>query len=146
MAVEFRINAVEFKKDVQEIFNRKIRGITTDTELYDTISNILVSYIKDYLPVDTGALRNQDSGESEKTGYFREGYLEVSKSHGVVWDAIEHRPSEFRHYADFVISKVLGMQSGFDGDDIKNAMISNGDWYAFLRDCEPYLIKSFKES
>lgn len=145
MEVRFRIDARDFKKDVQEILDRKIRGITTNTELYDTISNILVDYIRAYLPVDTGALRDQSAGESSKSGYFREGYLEVSKSHGIVWDAIEHRPTDFRHYAGYVIGRVLGMQAGFTGEDIKDAMIANGDWESFLHDCEPYLIEAFNK-
>ena len=145
MEIRFRIDAKDFKNDVQEILDRKIRGITTDTRLYDTISNILVSYIKDYLPVDTGALRDQAAGESSKSGYFREGYLEVSKSHGIVWDALEHRPREFRHYASFVIGRVLGLQAGWTALDLKNAMEENGDWDAFIHECEPYLIEAFKE-
>ncbi len=146
MEVRFRIDARDFKNDVQEILDRKIKGITTNTELYDTISNILVGYIKNYLPVDTGALRYQAAGESDKSGYFREGYLEVSKSHGIVWDAIEHRPKEFKHYAGYVIGRVLGMQPGFTGAEIKEAMMENGDWEAFLSDCEPYLIEAFEEA
>lgn len=147
MEVRFRIDAREFKRDVEEILDRKIRGINADTELYDTISRILVGYIKTYLntKIDTGALRNQGAGESEKSGYFREGYLEISKSHGIIWDAFEHRPKEFRHYAEIVIGEVLGMQKGWTGADIREAMIANGDWYNFLRDCEPYLVKAFKE-
>lgn len=145
MEVKFRINARDFKKDVQELLNMKIRGITANTELYDTISNILVDYIRDYLPVDTGALRDQAAGESERSGYFREGYLEVSKSHGIVWDAIEHRPKEFKHYAGYVIGRVLGMQAGWNGEDLKDAMIANGDWESFIEDCEPYLIEAFNK-
>lgn len=146
MEVRFRINARDFKNDIQEILDRKIRGITTNTELYDTLSHILVGYIKSYLPIDTGALRDQGSGESSKSGYFREGYLEVSKSHGIVWDAIEHRPNEFKHYASFVIGRVLGMQGSINGDDIMEAMMANGDWENFLNDCTPYIIKAFKET
>ena len=145
MEVRFRIDAKNFKDDVQEILNKKIQGITTDTQLYDTISNILVGYIKNYLPIDTGALRDQDAGESSKSGYFREGYLEVSKSHGIVWDAFEHRPKEFRHYASYVIGGVLNMQAGWTASDLRNAMINNGDWDAFIHECEPHLIKAFKE-
>ncbi len=145
MEVKFRINAREFRKDVQEILDKKIKGITTDTEVYDTISEILVGYIKEYLPVDTGALRDQNAGESEKSGYFREGYLEISKSHGIVWDAFEHRSKDFKHYAGYVIGQVLGMQSGWNGDDIRDAMMANGDWDAFLEECEPYLIEAFEE-
>lgn len=145
MEVRFRINARDFKNDVQEILNRKIRGITTDTKLYDDVSNLLVDYIRAYLPVDTGALRDQSAGESSKSGYFREGYLEVSKSHGIVWDAIEHRPTDFRHYTGYAIGHALGLTPNFNGDDVRDAMIKNGDWEAFIKDCEPYIIEAFDE-
>ena len=144
MEVRFRINAREFRNDIQEILGRKIRGITTDVELYDTISRILLKYIKAYLPVDTGALRDQAAGESSKSGYFREGYLGVSESHGIVWDAIEHRTLEFRHYADYVIRQSLGLSKGWNGDDIRDLMIENGDWDAFIQECMPYIIRAFR--
>lgn len=146
MEVRFRIDAKAFKDDIQERLDKKIRGITTNTELYDTLSQILVDYIKDYLPVDTGALRDQDAGMSTETGYFREGYLEVSKSHGIVWDAIEQRPNEFKHYASFVIGRVLGMQGSWNGADIMEAMMARGDWDKFLKDCTPYILEAFKET
>lgn len=141
--ISMRIDARKFRSDVSELLDRKIRGITSNTNAYDEISRLLVRYLKDSISdkYDTGALVDQKHGYSDKTGYYREGYLEVSKSHGILWDAYEDRPSGFRHYAQAVIGKALGIHDGVNGENVREAMMSNGTWEEFLAECEPILIK-----
>lgn len=142
-----RIDAVQFKHDINELMHRKFRGITTNRKLYNEIVDILVGYIKAYLPVDTGALRYQSAGESSKTHYFREGYLENNMSGGINWDAFEHRPNgSYVHYAEAVIGKMLGVSDEVDGAAIRDAMMANGDWNKFLKECTPLIAEAMRDA
>lgn len=144
-SLKFRVDAAAFREDMSNVLKKKAKGITSSYELYDAVSWKLVNYIRQFLPEDTGALAFQKSGQA-KNGLDREGYLEVSKAHGIDWTAIEHRKNGDAEYAKPVIGKYLGIHGveEFTGADIQSRFEELGIWDEFLEDCKPLIVKAMK--
>lgn len=133
------IDTRDFNRAIDEILKSKMKKIQDSSELRKEAEDLLLDYIRDYLPEDTGALRYQKSGTASKPPhYFREGHIERFTD-SIRWDAIERRLHDDRHYAGILFTNIFG---GPDMESIVNTLNETGDWESFLRECAE-LINSF---
>lgn len=146
--ITFRIDATAFRKDLTKKLNEKAKGITTDNDLYTDISEILVDIIRSYMNYyDTGASRDQEAGRSDKTGHDREGYLGISRAHGIEWDAIDINPhtGTVRHYIEPLIGKALNTHERITPESVMSALKERGDWEDFLNACKPLIVRAMQK-
>ena len=128
--ISVTIDTRDFNRAIAEVIREKTKSIQDSRDFQREALDLLIDYIRAYLPVDTGALRDQNSGNASKSPhYFREGSLDYLQN-GIRWDAIEHRANGERHYVDVLFSKVFG---GHDIETIVGFLQSTGDWDMFLK-------------
>ena len=129
--IQLRFDARQIKSEVNQILKHKVRGITTNTELYDNLLEgfyaIVIQPSLYKAGYDTGAFSEARSGISEKSGYFRHGYKTISPHHGIERDAIEERPKGDRHYFAPVFRRVFGIEeaNGAEAWDAVQSSIKN---------------------
>lgn len=141
MAVSIRFDANQLKADIADKIEGKVKGLTTNQQLYNELSEIFYTYIIKYLPKDTGALKMTGAGyaKNDKHHYYRYPAGTIGGHHGVEFDAIEERPHSLHHYAYGVMSKV------FDNLDVRegvmDAMMADGSWDEFCEKAAPIIAR-----
>lgn len=145
-SVQFKIDAKQFRQDLSDLIDRKTRGITTDRGLYRNLGELLVrEHIAPYMSVDTG-VSSEGKGfiQSQKSGYYREGYLAFSK--GIDWVAYEHRPNGPHSYIQYAVARAIGVDpNDITGSTVRDALIYLGEWDKFLQNAKPLVLESMEK-
>lgn len=99
-AVEAGLDARSWNRIIQEYLGHKAKSITSDAQLRGLIGGLFLSYVKDFVPMDSGQLQN--SGTATSDGRLIWSAVKTTKS-GVSYDyaAIQYEEPFFRHYVRY---------------------------------------------
>lgn len=130
-SITVRFDAKYLKDEILRVVDTKVKGVTTNSEVYNDLLWSFQEAMARVLPKDTGALAYGVSGVSEKNGKTRIGDIHTT-SKGLVYNPIEiqHDNSDV-HYGGYVIKP----------EHIASASIDP----MFLKDAQDIILREMKK-
>lgn len=140
-AVSIRFDARQLKEQIQESLDKKVKAVTSNRDIYTELLELYYTYIVDFFPEDTGALKGVGSGIG-KNGYERWPSITINASDGIRTNPREDRPNGSVRYGRMALERVFGDNISAE---IFDMLISSSKWPKFCKEAEEILTRGMND-